>query len=129
MPPDSAAQPPSGQPAAAEGSSKHSAQGGSPLERLSPERSIGKLDIRASGSHAYDVTITHPSGARTRHRVTVPESLLVQLAVSAAQEPILVRASLTYLLEHDPAALPDSFGLDEIGRALPDYRTEIIERL
>ena len=100
-----------------------------PSDAVPSGRSEPKLDITASGAHVYDVTITHPSGATTRHCVTVPESLLTQLSVSAAQEPILVRASLTYLLEHDPAALPERFDLDEVGKAIPDYAEEIIERL
>jgi hypothetical protein len=38
------------------------------------------LSIAASGEHAYDVTLTHDSGATTRHQVTVPESLLASSA-------------------------------------------------
>lgn len=87
------------------------------------------LDIRASDPHVYDVTITHPSGATTEHCVSVPESLMAELGLSAAQEPILVRVSLTYLLEHHPSALPDAFDLDEIGRAIPDYREQIVGRV
>jgi hypothetical protein len=88
-----------------------------------------KLDIRAADPHEYDVTITHPSGAETRHCVTVPEQLLADLGVSAAQEPLLVRASLGYLMEHSPAAVPERFGLDEIGRAVPEYHDDIVDRL
>ena len=88
-----------------------------------------KLDITASDPHTYDVTITHPSGARTQHEVTVPEQLLADLGVSAAQEPLLVRASLAYLMEHSPAAVPERFGLDEIGRAVPDYADDIVGRI
>ena len=51
------------------------------------------------------------------------------LSLSAAQEPLLVRASLSYLLEHHPAALPDRFDLDEVGKAIPEYHEEIVERL
>lgn len=87
------------------------------------------LEITASGPHRYDVTITHRSGATTPHTVSVPEDLMADLGVSAAQEPLLVRASLVYLLEHDPAALPEEFALDAVGDALPDYRTDIVTRL
>lgn len=86
------------------------------------------LDIRAAGQHEYTVTITHPSGAETTHRVVVPETLMAGLGASAAQEPLLVHASLTFLLEHAPAALPDQFDLEEIGRAIPEYRDEIAGR-
>ena len=88
-----------------------------------------RLDIAASGAHTYDVTITHPSGVQTPHRVTVPEQLLADLGVSAAQEPLLVRASLAYLMEHAPAAVPEQFDLGEIGRAVPEYAEDIVARL
>lgn len=88
-----------------------------------------RLDITAADPHVYDVSITHPSGAETSHRVTVPDELMARLGLSAAQEPLLVRASLAYLLERSPAAMPDAFGLDEIGRAVPEYDDEIGARL
>jgi hypothetical protein len=87
------------------------------------------LEITAAGPHAYDVTITHRSGATTRHTVSVPEPLMADLGVSAAQEPLLVRATLVYLMERDPAAVPETFSLDAVGEALPDYRDEIVTRL
>jgi hypothetical protein len=87
------------------------------------------LEITAADRHVYDVTITHRSGARTQHLVSVPEPLMADLGVSAAQEPLLVRASLVYLLEHDPAAVPERFTLDEVGDAIPEYREEIVARL
>ena len=87
------------------------------------------LSIAASGEHAYDVTLTHDSGATTQHQVTVPESLMADLGLSAAQEPLLVRASLTYLMERAPSAVPERFDLDEIGKAVPEYAEEILDRL
>jgi hypothetical protein len=87
------------------------------------------LSITASGQHAYDVTLTHDSGATTRHHVRVPESLMAELGLSAAQEPLLVRASLSYLMERSPTAVPGRFDLDEIGRAVPEYAEEIMDRL
>lgn len=87
------------------------------------------LDIRASGRHVYDVSITHPSRATTQHCVSVPGSMLAELGLSAAQEPILVRASLAYLLEHHPAAIPEQFDLDEVGKAIPEYHDEILDRV
>jgi hypothetical protein len=52
-----------------------------------------------------------------------------ELGLSAAQEPLLVRASLTYLMERAPSAVPERFDLDEIGRAVPEYAEEIMDRL
>ena len=31
--------------------------------------------------------------------------------------------------EHSPTAIPDRFALDEIGKGLPDYTTDITSRL
>jgi len=87
------------------------------------------LDITASDAHRYDVTIGHRSGATTRHCVDVPESLMADLGLSAAQEPMLLRASLVYLMAHDPAALPERFDLGEVSAALPDYRAEIVDQV
>jgi hypothetical protein len=94
-----------------------------------PSEPQARLDVRAAGPHEYAVTITHHSGAETAHSVAVPESLMAELGASAAQEPLLVHASLAFLLEHAPAALPDRFDLDEIGRAIPEYLDEIAGRL
>ena len=84
------------------------------------------LDIAAADTNAYDVTITADDGTQTSHRVRVPPAMLTELGLAEAQEPVLVRASLVYLLEREPASsiLPD-FGLDEIARFFPDYPNEV----
>jgi hypothetical protein len=88
------------------------------------------LDIRAAGAHRYDATVTAEDGTSTEHTVHVPPELLVELGVAEAQEPLLVRASLLYLLEREPAsAILAEFSLDVISRYFPDYRTDIGARL
>jgi len=84
------------------------------------------IDIVAADANTYDVTITDDDGEQTSHRVWVPPSVLTDLGLSEAQEPVLVRASMAYLLEREPASsiLPQ-FGLDEIARFFPNYPTEI----
>ena len=84
------------------------------------------IDIAAADANTYDVTITDDDGEQTSHRVWVPPSILTDLGLSEAQEPVLVRASMAYLLEREPASsiLPQ-FGLDEIARFFPNYPTEI----
>jgi hypothetical protein len=84
------------------------------------------IDIAAADANTYDVTITADDGQQTSHRVWVPPAILTDLGLSEAQEPVLVRASLAYLLEREPASsiLPQ-FGLDEIARFFPNYPTEI----
>ncbi len=84
------------------------------------------IDIAAADANTYDVTITADDGQQTSHRVCVPPAILTDLGLSEAQEPVLVRASMAYLLEREPASsiLPQ-FGLDEIARFFPNYPTEI----
>ncbi len=84
------------------------------------------IDIAAADANTYDVTITDDDGQQTSHRVWVPPAILTELGLSEAQEPVLVRASMAYLLEREPASsiLPQ-FGLDEIARFFPNYPTEI----
>jgi hypothetical protein len=84
------------------------------------------LDITASDEHVYDVTITADDGSETRHCVTVPERFLADRGLAATQEPVLVRASMLYLLEREPASsVLAAFTLEDIGRYFPDYPDEI----
>jgi len=84
------------------------------------------LDIVAADAGEYDVTITDDNGGQTAHHVRVPPAMLTDLELSDAQEPVLVRASLRYLLEREPpSAILDEFALDEIARYFPDYPSEI----
>jgi hypothetical protein len=95
----------------------------------SPAPDGRSLDITAADRDVYDVSITHASGEGTSHCVTVPPSLMADLGLADAQQPLLVRASLAYLLEHSPDAIPGRFDLDEVGKALPGYREHIVARL
>jgi len=84
------------------------------------------IDIAAADANTYDVTITDDDGQQTSHRVWVPPSILTDLGLAEAQEPVLVRASMAYLLEREPASsILRQFGLDEIARFFPNYPTEI----
>jgi len=84
------------------------------------------LDITAADTNTYEVAITTDDGQRSEHRVRVPPSMLADLGLAEAQEPVLVRASLVYLLEREPAsAILPEFGLDEIARYFPAYPDEI----
>ena len=84
------------------------------------------LAITASDEHVYDVTITDDDGSETRHRVTVPERFLTDHGLAASQEPVLVRASMQYLLEREPpSSILSAFSLDDITRYFPGYPAEI----
>jgi hypothetical protein len=89
-----------------------------------------EIDIKAADEHAYDVTVTADDGSRTDHSVHVSPAWLAALGLSAAQEPVLVRASMIFLLEREPpSAILPSFGLDEIVRYFPDYQEQIPDLL
>jgi hypothetical protein len=84
------------------------------------------FEINAADEHVYDVTITDDDGAQTSHRVTVPESFLTDQGLAASQEPILVRASIRYLLDREPpSSILSAFTLDDITRYFPAYPDEI----
>lgn len=86
--------------------------------------------ITAAGEHAYDVTIVDGAGTETHHRVQVLESFLQRHGLAASQEPTLVRASVLFLLEREPAgSIMATFTLDDIARYFPDYPAEVVNRL
>jgi hypothetical protein len=91
---------------------------------------MAELDITAADQHVYDVTITGDDGRQSLHRVTVPVRFLTDLGLAASQEPLLVRASMVYLLEREPpSSVLAAFTLDDITRYFPGYPDEIPARL
>ena len=91
---------------------------------------MADLGSTAAGEHVYDVTITDDDGRTSQHRVTVPVRFLTDLGLAPSQEPLLVRASMVYLLEREPpSSVLDAFTLDDITRYFPRYPDEIPARL
>jgi hypothetical protein len=91
---------------------------------------MADLDITAAGEHVYDVAITDDAGRQSQHCVTVPVRFLTDLGLAASQEPLLVRASMVYLLEQEPpSSVMAAFTLDDITRYFPSYRNEIVARI
>lgn len=85
------------------------------------------LDISASDEHVYDVVITADDDSVSRHRVTVPDDFLASNGVASAQEPLLVRASLEYLLDHEPpSSIMAAFTLADISRFFPGYPGDVL---
>ena len=66
----------------------------------------------------------------THHRVSVPEGMVEELDLGEVQAERLVRESVEFLLEREPAtAILPEFSLDEIGRYFPEYFQELPRRL
>jgi hypothetical protein len=66
----------------------------------------------------------------TSHQVHVPEALLDDLGIADVDHEVVVRESMAFLLEREPAAsiLPE-FSLDDIPRFFPEYHDELKARL
>jgi hypothetical protein len=66
----------------------------------------------------------------TEHRVRVPMAMVERLGLTDVDQEDVVRASMAFLLEREPATsiLPE-FGLDIIPRYFPDYAEELPARL
>ena len=83
------------------------------------------MDITPQGDHEY-VVRTH--GIESRIRVT--PDVLNRVSVTVADEPRVVEASVTWLLERQAAAdLPPLIDLDDIADAYEDYVSGIGRQL
>ena len=62
--------------------------------------------------------------------MTVPEGMVEELDLAEVERERLVRESIAFLLEREPATsiLPE-FSLEEIGRFFPEYFQELPGRL
>lgn len=82
----------------------------------------------ADAPGVYDVELQ--TGAQpSRHRVTVPADL-AEAGLPDAEPERLVRESMAFLLEREPAsAILDEFDLPVITRYFPEYPRELRRRL
>lgn len=81
------------------------------------------------GPHQFGVQVTE-GDVTTSHQVTVPESLLEDLNLVDTDEETVVRESIAFLLEREPAtSIMEEFSLDVIPRYFPDYSEELTRRL
>jgi len=77
----------------------------------------------------YGVQV-HEGDVVTSHRVTVPEGLVDELDLRDIDEPTIVRESIAYLLEREPAtAIMAEFSLDDIPRYFDNYYDELAARV
>jgi hypothetical protein len=81
------------------------------------------------GPQEYGVQVTE-GDVTTSHRVTVPESLLDDWGLIDADEEAVVRESIAFLLEREPAtSIQQEFSLEVISRYFPEYSEELPRRL
>ncbi len=81
------------------------------------------------GPHQFGVQITE-GDTTTSHEVTVPESLLDDLGLVDVDEERVVRESIAFLLEREPAtSIMQQFSLDVISQYFPEYSEELTRRL
>jgi hypothetical protein len=90
---------------------------------------VSDIEITAMGPHEYGVQITE-GDTTTSHQVTVPEGLLDDLGLVDVDEERVVRESIAFLLEREPAtSIMDEFSLNVISRYFPEYSEELTRRL
>jgi hypothetical protein len=93
-----------------------------------------RIDITALEAGAYGVQVTDGT-TTTSHRVEVTSDILGAVAPGeqpgqSAVEETLVRESIEFLLEREPAdEIHDDFRLSDISRYFPDYSEEIVNRV
>ena len=88
-----------------------------------------KIRIQPLAEHEWAVDVTEGT-TRTRHRVVVPTELLDDLGLVDADEEQVVRESIAFLLEREPAtSIYDEFPLDTVVSQFPDFADELRARL
>jgi hypothetical protein len=88
-----------------------------------------KMSITRLGDSEFGVELRE-GDATTSHKVTVPSTLVDDLGLGDVDQEHLVRESIAFLLEREPATsiLPE-FGLDIIPRYFPEYSDEVVRRV
>jgi hypothetical protein len=90
---------------------------------------MSEIEVTPLEPGAYGVRVTE-GDTDTRHRVTVPPTLLDDLGIPQADPEAVVRESFAFLLEREPAtSILGDFSLDAITKYFPEYPTELPRRL
>lgn len=68
--------------------------------------------------------------ATTRHRVAVPPTMVDDLGLTGVDPVLLVRESMAFLLEREPAtSILSEFALSDIPRYFDEYHDELFRRM
>lgn len=66
----------------------------------------------------------------TGHKVRVPEAFLDDLLLTGVDQEVIVRETIEFLLEREPAtAILPEFSLEDVSRYFPDFPEELQRRL
>lgn len=88
------------------------------------------MTITPMEPEAFGVQLTEAQGVETSHRVHVPAGYVGDLGLSNVQPENLVRETLLFLLEREPAtAIRSEFALPDVESYFPEYRDEIVSRV
>ncbi len=90
---------------------------------------MAEIIVNRTGAREFEVEV-RDGEAESNHRVTVPEGLIDELRLPEDDLIAVVRESIAFLLEREPASsiLPE-FSLDVIPNYFPEYRDELPGRL
>lgn len=90
---------------------------------------MSDIEITALEPGHYGVAITEGT-TTTHHRVAVPDGLATDVGAPDAEPEVLVRESVEFLLEREPASsILEEFSLNDISRYFPEYPDELRARL
>jgi hypothetical protein len=90
---------------------------------------MSEIEVTALEEGAFGVRVVE-GDVTTDHRVIVPDPLLEDLGLSAADRETVVRESFAFLLEREPStSILREFSLDDIGRYFPEFTGELPRRL
>lgn len=78
----------------------------------------------------YGVQIREGQTTTTSHEVSVPLSVLDDLGLIEVEETQIVRETVTFLLEREPAtSITESFSLEDVAEFFPEFYEELRDRL
>jgi hypothetical protein len=90
---------------------------------------MSEITVTAMEPDHYGVQVTE-GDTTTSHRVRVPPAMLDDLDLRDADHERVVRESIGFLLEREPAtSIMREFALDDIARFFPEYYDELRTRL
>ena len=88
-----------------------------------------KIHVLPLAPHEWAVDVTEGT-THTRHRVVVAEGLLDDLGLTGVEEARVVKESVAFALEREPAtSLYDEFPLDTLAGRFSSFADELRTRL